>query len=668
MFTPNPKVINFLKEAELLKKTSMTMRDIFVLTMKRNEKQIAVEYINEKGKRKKYRYSKVRSNAYSIASNLSNLLIQEKKNAPIVLKMPNNHHWGEFFWAILMSGYKPLLIDAKANYEGTTNLIRQSKAVAIISDDMNNYDVMKITSQDLINGSHHFSFTPNWENEVIFCSSGTTGDVKLMVFNGKNICEQICCSLDLGEQTNDIMYPKSMGKIKNLAMIPFHHIFGFVAVFLWYSYYGKTLVFPASNKPSDIQSICQKNKVTHVFSVPLFWDSLAQNVQRKFALMDQDKQKLLDNMIGFNTGKITKDEAGLGGSSIAKRKVKKLLLGDKIKYCISGGGFLSNETQTFLNGIGYNLYNGFGMTEIGVTSVELSSDVETRLKGAIGIPFHGVEYKIENVNELGEGELKVKSPTIHKREIINGVEKETTLDENGFFATGDIATKDRTGRYYLKGRIKDVIINADGENIYPDELEHYFKGLDHVDNLCVVGVSQNKSNEQKIVLVLEVNNSTKKEELKETLLKAKEISHNLPHKAVISNIYLSKKKLPLTTSLKVKRYLVKKGIENKSVDFVVSSQKKVNKSFEGFDNALLEEIFKVVRSVFSEVLILPEFKIEDNAHWINDLGGDSMSYVEMLTKLQDIFTITFPEEKLGQMSCVNDFVYEIATIQRDNNK
>ena len=668
MFTPNPKVINFLKEAELLKKTSMTMRDIFVLTMKRNEKQIAVEYINEKGKRKKYRYSKVRSNAYSIASNLSNLLIQEKKNAPIVLKMPNNHHWGEFFWAILMSGYKPLLIDAKANYEGTTNLIRQSKAVAIISDDMNNYDVMKITSQDLINGSHHFSFTPNWENEVIFCSSGTTGDVKLMVFNGKNICEQICCSLDLGEQTNDIMYPKSMGKIKNLAMIPFHHIFGFVAVFLWYSYYGKTLVFPASNKPSDIQSICQKNKVTHVFSVPLFWDSLAQNVQRKFALMDQDKQKLLDNMIGFNTGKITKDEAGLGGSSIAKRKVKKLLLGDKIKYCISGGGFLSNETQTFLNGIGYNLYNGFGMTEIGVTSVELSSDVETRLKGAIGIPFHVVEYKIENVNELGEGELKVKSPTIHKREIINGVEKETTLDENGFFATGDIATKDRTGRYYLKGRIKDVIINADGENIYPDELEHYFKGLDHVDNLCVVGVSQNKSNEQKIVLVLEVNNSTKKEELKETLLKAKEISHNLPHKAVISNIYLSKKKLPLTTSLKVKRYLVKKGIENKSVDFVVSSQKKVNKSFEGFDNALLEEIFKVVRSVFSEVLILPEFKIEDNAHWINDLGGDSMSYVEMLTKLQDIFTITFPEEKLGQMSCVNDFVYEIATIQRDNNK
>jgi len=652
------KVSEFLSSASSLLNTSKKMEDIFYMTMKRNQKKIAVEYINDKGKIKHYRYNKMRSHAFELASALSQYLIQQPKNRPIILKVANSPHWGEMFWAILMCGYKPLLIDARTSKEGAMHVAEMSKALAIITDDPYQYSLMKISISDLIEEKHHYSFTPTWENEVIFSSSGTTGDVKLMVFNGENLCNQICCSLEMGQTTADIMYPDKMGKIKILAMIPFHHIFGFVAVFLWYTFYGKTLVFPASNAPSDIQYICQKTGITHVYSVPLFWDSLAQSVARKAALEGPQRQMLLDKMIGYNTGKIDKTEAGIAASKVARDKVQGKLLGNKVRFCISGGGFLSRETLTQINGLGYNLYNGYGMTEIGVSSVELSPEVEIRLKGSIGKPLHGITYKIDK-----NGELMVKSPTIHIREIINGVEQPATLTEDGFFKTGDIAETDATGGYYLKGRIKDIIINPDGENIFPDELEIFFKNLPTVQQLCVLGYSPERNHTEKIALVLELDNKATEDDIKEIKAEVAEIVPNLPHKVKIDGIFLSRGKLPLANNMKVKRFVIKKALEEGSNEYMPIDNKKKAKTFEGFDPKTIEAILIPMREIFSKVLILPTFKIDDDAHWINDLGGDSMSYVELIRDVQEKFDIEFPENLLGQMATVNDFVYEVAKLQ-----
>lgn len=661
MATNLEKASEFLQSAAQLLQTSKRMEDIFYFTMKKNERKIAVEYVNSKGKIKHYKYNKMRSHSYELASALSQYLIQQPKNRPVILKCTNSPHWCEIFWAILMCGYKPLLIDARTSKEGTIHVAEMSKALAIVTDDLYQYPFTKISMSDLLEVKHRYSFTPTWENEVIFSSSGTTGDVKLMVFNGENLCNQICCSLEMGKETADIMYPDKMGKVKNLAMIPFHHIFGFVAVFLWYTFYGKTLVFPSSNAPSDIQYICQKTGVTHVYSVPLFWDSLALTISRKAALEGPQRQELLDKMIGYNTGKIDKSEAGIAASKAARDIVQKKLLGNKVKFCISGGGFLSRETLTQINGLGYNLYDGYGMTEIGVTSVELSPEVEVRLKGRIGKPLHGVEYKIDGKGQSGE--LLVKSPTIHVREIINGVEQPATLTEDGFFRTGDIAEKDATGGWYLKGRIKDIIINPDGENIFPDELEIYFKELPCVQNLCILGYSPEHNNIEKIALVLELDNKATEEDLQEIKKQVKEISKDLPHKVKIDSVFLSKGRLPLANNMKVKRFMIKKALEDDTKEYLPIDNKKEAKTFEGFDPKLIESILVPMREIFSKVLILPTFKIDDDAHWINDLGGDSMSYVELIRDVQDKFQIEFPESLLGQMTCVNDFVFEVAKLQ-----
>lgn len=661
MYPEYNKVKAKCAEAELLFKTSRTMEDIFLLSTKRNEKRVAVTYIDSKGKNKKYKYSLFRKHAFEIASILSNFMIQMPKNVPIVLKAANGPHWGEIFWAILMCGYKPLLIDAKTSKEGTDNLIAQGKAVAIITDDNYNYDVPKFSLRDILEESHSYDFAPCWENEVIFCSSGTTGNVKLMVFNGENLCHQIAAALSFQETSKDLLYPKSMGPLRVLAMIPFHHIFGFIATFLWYFYFGANFVFVRSLAPTEVQSVAQKFGVTHVFSVPLFWDSIVQGLERKKALETPAKQDFIDKLIGYNTGKILKEEAG--PYKVVQKQIQKNLLGDKIRFCISGGGYLDSKTQTVINGIGYPLYNGYGMTELGITSVELSPVVELRLKGSIGIPFYGVSYKIKAAKGKTAGELFVKSDITHVREIIGGEEKETVLDEDGYFATGDIAEVDATNRYYLKGRIKDVIINSDGENIFPDELEIFFKGVSHVLNVCVLGIDQKGSKNQKVVCVVEIDNAASEPEIEALKNEMKEIGQKLPKGTKITDFYFSRKKLPLANNMKVKRFVVKKAIESNSNEYISFDFKKESKSSKVFDAKVSAEILEPIRDIFSKILILPKFKIEDDGHWINDLGGDSMSYVELITTIQDRFGIEIPEAQYGQLVSINDFTEEVAKLR-----
>ena len=650
-------ISSFLADAAELLNTSRQFSAIYHHLMENNRKNVYAEYFNLNNKIKHYKYQKMDQNVKRFASYLRSK-IKDEDNSRIILKMANSPAWGEMFWAILMSGFVPVLIDAKTPRDNVENLAKQAKAIALISDDNHEYSLSKIRVDNILQCSNDGKVNSKWANEVIFSSSGTTGDAKLMVFNGENFVHQICCSLDMGKESVDIMYPNKYGKVKILAMIPFHHIFGFVAVFLWYTFYGKTLVFPKSNTPSDILLICQKVGITHVYSVPLFWDSLALSVNRKFAMQSEDKQKLLEKMIAYNLKEIEYKDAGLAASPIAADKVKKMLLGSKVKYCISGGGYLSNETLRTINGLGYPLYNGYGMTEIGVTSVELSQDVKKRLLGQIGHPLHAVEYKINDDNEL-----LVKSPTIHIREIIAGEEKATVLD-NGYFHTGDIVALGEEG-YLIKGRMKDVIINANGENIFPDELEMYFKGLPLITNLSILGtVSKDKALHEDITLVLELDDKATEEEIKE--LEKSILAIKLPHDAKIDHIYLAKNRLPIANNMKVKRFVIKKEIENGSNKFVLINAKKASPKTRKLSEDAIKNILPKVRQLFSQVLVLPTFKIDDEDHWINDLGGDSMNYVELVQEIDHSFNIEIEEEKYGVLTCVNDFVEEIARLQKDN--
>ena len=113
--------------------------------------------------------------------------------------------------------------------------------------------------------------------------------------------------------------------------------------------------------------------------------------------------------------------------------------------------------------------------------------------------------------------------------------------------------------------------------------------------------------------------------------------------------------------MKVKRFAIRESIEKGSQDFynAEAPQKKTKVSFEGYDEKAVEAVLKKVTGVFSKILSLPTFKLDPNANWIDDLGGDSMSYIEMCQIMNKTFKVDIPQELWGKLATANDFTKEI---------
>ncbi|MCQ2742923.1 MAG: AMP-binding protein [Bacilli bacterium] len=654
----------FLSSAKALLSTGQSMSDIFHLAMERCPAKTAMIGFDEEGKVVKTSYAEYKDKVFVTASKLAQVLSGTGKGTIIGLKLKNSTSWPIYFWALLMCGHNVLLIDAKLPVENAANLLKQSRARGIITNDEGDFGVPSFRINDVSAVARDYAFTPDWANHVIFCSSGTTGDAKMMIYDGKNLCNQVLASLDLAKESAYICH---QGEINILAMIPLHHIFGFVAVFLWYTFYGKALVFPAGPSTSDLMYAIHKGKCTHIYSVPLLWDAIAQKVTRQAAMENEKKAELVKKMIAYNTGSISKREAGKSSWKVTKRIVQKKLLGTNVQFCISGGGYLSQKTLTTINGLGYPLHNGYGMTEIGVVCVDLSDDVQTRLKASIGHPFYGVEFRIGETGTEKTGQLYVKSAITHNRKFVGGVLTRNIM-EDGYFPTGDIAEIDGMGGYHIKGRIKDTIILSNGENVYPDEIEYYFRDVKHVNNCVVLGVKAKGEAEEKITLVIEVDNSVDSETLKAIKADIDSINNTLQNEKKVQKVLVDRRPLPMANNMKVKRFVIKEGIEKGSDDYVDFDSERKAAMFEGYDPAIIAKYTKPIAKIFAKVLILPEIKIKGDAHWINDLGGDSMSYIEMAQTVDSELGVTIPEELYGTLVCLNDFVKTVIDLKGEGPK
>lgn len=655
----NPKVKRYFKAVERLMATSRTLRDIFDISTLSFPKIVYADYFDTTGRHREIRYADFRSRSFVMASQIASLTTSLPKGSIVGLKMKNCPEWPMAFWAILMNGFIPFLLDARATGDASDHFLSQAGAKAILAEDFHAYSVLRLTLEDIRAQKANYTFEPQWEDKVIFASSGTTGDAKLVVFDGENLVHQVNAAYDMPDTTSDIMYPPSLGNLKILAFIPFHHIFGFVAVFLWYTFFGKTLVFLNELSPKEILSTSRRLRVSHIYAVPLFWDNIATSLKRTAAMQGPERVELLEKMIAYKTVKISKAEAGIAGTNIALRKLQRKLLGKHIRYCISGGGALAKETLETINGIGYPLYNGYGMTEVGVTSVELVPEVLQRLKNSIGKPLHAVEYKIQPTDPEKPmvGELWIKSPTIHKYEIKNKDMVPTVLTD-GYFRSGDIAECDKGGNYWIKGRIKDIIINPNGENVYPEEIETHFKSIPHAVNCAVIGVP-GAATKEKIVLVLELAQSPSTEQLEEIKSAIKGVNVTLPQYKQIESTYLISEKLPLSSSMKVQKFIVREWLASKKEKFTEIGEARFS-DFAQYPPELIDGLLKQVRTLFATALVLPESSLSDAGHFVNDFGGDSLSYTELISTMEETFEIAFNDEVFGHLASINDFVGEIA--------
>ncbi|MCQ2748110.1 MAG: AMP-binding protein [Mycoplasmoidaceae bacterium] len=108
-----------------------------------------------------------------------------------------------------------------------------------------------------------------WADEIALCTTATTLNCKICVYSGRNILEQLKNAGNIIKKCPQIK-KHYKHKLKLLAFLPFCHIFGLVATFLWFSVFGRTIVFLPNLSSNSIVETVQKFEVTHIFSIPLF--------------------------------------------------------------------------------------------------------------------------------------------------------------------------------------------------------------------------------------------------------------------------------------------------------------------------------------------------------------------------------------------------------------
>ena len=659
-----------------------------------NGQKIAAEYDDEDGPQY-ITYSQYGVMTKNCASHLQSILGAGRQGGFVGVRWDTNPKYPVIVWALLMAGYKPVLIDFRCSETVLAHILRQSAATAIITP----YDtplpegVLSVQPSAVLKNNMALYFETKWADEIALCTSGTTETSRVFVYSGAAIIGQPVDGWTIIKAKENFIYD---GDIKVLAYLPMHHIFGFVALMVHFSVYGKVLVYPKDRSAATTMEICQKHGVTHIFNVPLFWNSISQGIWRKAKMSGKTRslRALISVSLFFQkfAPKVTRQVL----ADHAARKIQKSLLGNRIRCLISGGGRVLPEAARTLNGLGYDFIVGYGMTELGITGVCFRDRIKDKLSLCCGEPLPSVEYRVVPLDpeKPDVGELFVRSTTMHTGRMENGKMAPPALDPEGWFTTGDIGRVDNRGYLWIEGRLKEVIVNESGENVYPDELEDDFSGLPHVEQFCALGI-EDGSGYESIALVLEsravLSDSEKFEEL---TCAVAERNGPLPMFKKLRKVYLSLQPLPLANGIKVQRQKLKREIESGAwplaeidihskalkrfnSDIVwrdvpsevrdVSNSKKTNagtpektevscKTSEESADYMPEfrEIIKKVKELFSAELSLPVEEIGDRAHFVFDLGGDSLSSLGVFTRLEGAFGMAFSEEEFMSCNCAFD--------------
>ena len=554
---------------------------------------------------KKITYGECADEIYQIIPALQNALSFAPQGHMVGIYMNNSLEWIEIFWSILACGFKPLLMNMRLDDGILENILNQYGVVAVVSDGKT-FSVPTLFAKDIIANKEQKDVQTQWEDEIVFMSSGTSENVKLCIYTGENLYYQICDSANI-VKTCPMIGKHYEGELKQLALLPFYHVFGFIAVYIWFGFFSRTFVFLKDMQPQTLLNAVKLHKVTHIFAVPLVWDTVYKEAMRKIRMRGEKTYNK------FCKGLHIANKTGAFGRKCMRSAFKEIrdnLFGESIRFCISGGSQIQSETLAFFNGIGYHIVNGYGMTEVGITSVEISKRQNICNSASIGAPFGYTHYRIDE-----QGELWIKGKTRAAKIIQNG--QEYVTDYENWFPSRDLAQQEN-GRYYLRGRKDDLIVCENGENLNPVLAENslsikgdiplcLFTGKDG-QPVLLISAKHCLSTEKLQALHQDVVNALQKAKLSD----------------VVKKIVITADSLLESNDFKISRKkIAKRYAEGK---FTVIDPQNANVQI----NEKLSQLEKTVRSCFAEALSKSPEEIALDANFFLDLGGTSLDYFVLL--------------------------------------
>ena len=615
----NKEIQEILRIREsLLKKSQKDLKSIFDI-MFSDQNHILCE-TNDGFRIQTYTYGQIYTRICSTAAALYATVGATHRY--IALELENSPDWVVAFWAILMSGNKPYLVNMRYPESLTCGILETLQAEYVLCSQETHLPGKKILLESLT-GEYAAVPEAEFENELAFSSSATSMNEVICFYTGYQIAEQILNFKAIVKE-NPRIAKHYKGKLKQLAFLPFYHVFGLFAVYFWFSFFGRTLVFLRDYSADTILKTCRRHQVTHIFAVPMLWHTIEKQVRAEVAKQGPKKEAQLRRALAFSTA-LQNCLPGIG-AELAKRLLRQItdkLFGPSVMFCINGGSYLRDSAMELLNGIGYSMHNGYGMSEIGITSVELRRRPKDRNRNSIGHPFSSVRYRLDS-----EGILQVQSASICVRKLVNG--QPTPAEE--WFDTGD-RMNCIDAHYYIYGRRSDTVIGENGENINPDMIEKAFLPQG-VQQLCVLGLPGETG--QELALVAQVPSYITQPRVNQIREYLHSVNDKFPPASAVKKFYLTFDELAPPAAVKVSRAQLLKKIQDGQVNLVELQQFMQQSAGEEAQSALMQQVCKII----AQVLELEESEVTATSHIFYDLGATSIQYFSVLAALAEQLSIT----------------------------
>ena len=579
-------------------------------------------------------YGQARSLTLHKASTLKAQLGGLEQDAVIGIYMDNSLDWILTFWAILAIGCRPLLLNRRLDTETLEYALRVTNAAAVISDGQS-FSVKTILSEELVEGANYMP--ADFGSEILVMSSGTSAHVKICAYTAEEFYNQIQGSYSIIKQCTKVKEHYE-GELKLLTFLPFYHIFGLVAVYVWFAFFSRTFVRLNDMQPRTITNTIKRHKVTHIFAVPLFWEKVYEQAMR--TIRDRGEETVKKFEKGMRISRKLGDSALADTfSKLAFKEVREGMFGESVVFMITGGSCISPQVLEFFNAIGYRLADGYGMSEIGITSLELSRKRSLLNSGSVGLPMMGIEYEINS-----DGELRVRGKAMAKYIIEDG-EKRGNSD---WFNTHDLASFD--GKCYrILGRQDDLIVAVNGENLNPNLIETRITP-DGVRGVALVGVTENGKTVP--TLLVSVNKYITAARLGGIETQIKEQLAQLKLSGQIGRIFFTEDSLLKDNEFKLNRTRLAKELSEGNLTEVVPDMALVGRED--------DEISRKITAMFSLALSKPENEIGYDADFFVDLGGSSLDYFSLVAGLRDEFGVSFTSGDMSRSTvrALHDYIQE----------
>jgi long-chain acyl-CoA synthetase len=553
-----------------------------------------------------YTYGQVSDLAWQGAGVLRHMSIGVGQR--VMLMSENRPEWGISYFAILLSGAAAVPLDSQLTIAEVVNLARVSKAKAIVlsrkvaerlageanlaipvGDDDDDVTVVwspahtalgeylskqldtaprvmaydeLLTEPDVVfidptSGSPKTSMArvaPEVKGDslasLIF-TSGTTGTPKGVMLTHKNLTSMASKLTSLFS-----LYKHD----KLLSVLPLHHTFEFSAGFLMPLVHGASIDYLEEIEADSLARALEDEGVTGMVGVPALWQLLERKIYKNVSDAGVIVEKLFDSIVDLNRSLRDKLPWDLSTGKLLFFPVHRKL-GGRMRLLISGGSALPPDTLKSFRGLGFNLYEGYGMTESSpVLTVTRPGDKV--IPGSVGRPLPGIDVRIDAPDANGIGEVIAKGPNVMAGYFENAEATAETI-VNGWLHTGDLGRIDEEGNLFIVGRKKEMILGPSGENVYPDELEEVYGDSEYVKEISVVGLPGDVGNETVAALVVpDYEKEGDRESIREAVREhIKKVSKTLPLYKRLKIFHLWDFELPKTSTRKVKRREIIKELQ-----------------------------------------------------------------------------------------------------------